>query len=169
LSNIKQQCDYEIVDIPRIQSKEEYSHFIYNDLNNYIDTDFVILVQWDGFILNPQAWTDEFLDYDYVGAPWAQHNHKVGNGGFSLRSKKLLTLTQKLNLNPYHPEDDRLCFEHRELLEKTHGIKYAPKKVASQFAVENEAYYGSFGWHGGGKPPGFEFWRKRVGYHKPRW
>lgn len=39
-------------------------------LDSYIETPHVLVVQYDGFILNPDAWTDEFLEYDYVGAPW---------------------------------------------------------------------------------------------------
>lgn len=40
------------------------------ELNKYIETDYVLIVQYDGFILNPKAWMDEFLEYDYIGAPW---------------------------------------------------------------------------------------------------
>jgi hypothetical protein len=40
-----------------------------------------------------------FLDYDYVGAPWA-FNHKVGNGGLSLRKKsKMLEILNKESIN----------------------------------------------------------------------
>ena len=31
------------------------------ELNNYIDTDFVLIVQHDGFIINPSSWNDDFL------------------------------------------------------------------------------------------------------------
>jgi hypothetical protein len=34
------------------------------------DTEFAILVHEDGFIVNPECWSDEFLKYDYIGAPW---------------------------------------------------------------------------------------------------
>ena len=33
-------------------------------------TPHVLLIQWDGFVVNPSAWSDEFLDFDYVGARW---------------------------------------------------------------------------------------------------
>ena len=74
-----------------IDSIEAYCKFIVKDLVKHIDTDFVLICQHDGFILNPKAWTDDFYLYDYIGAPWWHQDHKaVGNGGFSLRSKKLL-------------------------------------------------------------------------------
>ena len=35
----------------------------------------------------PEAWTDDFFNYDYIGATW--DDGVVGNGGFSWRSRKL--------------------------------------------------------------------------------
>jgi hypothetical protein len=57
----------------------------------------VLVAQWDGFVWQHRMWDPAFLDYDYIGAPWPAHltrgeqhrNHRVGNGGFSLRSRKL--------------------------------------------------------------------------------
>jgi hypothetical protein len=54
----------------KIDSIEAYSHFIVKELDAYVETEYVLVIQYDGFILNPEAWTDEFLKYDYVGAPW---------------------------------------------------------------------------------------------------
>ena len=76
--------------IDRIISPEKYQQFCINEMNNYFDTDYVLTFQSDGFILNPDAWTDEFFDYDYIGAPWGDNKYAVGNGGFSFRSKKLM-------------------------------------------------------------------------------
>ena len=47
----------------------QYSVFMLNNLNDHVDTSHVLTFQTDGFILNPQAWTDNFLKYDWVGAP----------------------------------------------------------------------------------------------------
>ena len=35
-------------------------------LASYIETDFVLIVQYDGFVLHAQAWDDDFLNYDYI-------------------------------------------------------------------------------------------------------
>ena len=58
-----------MVEISRIGSVAEYSRFVLKELGSYIRTDHVLLVQWDGFIINPQSWRPEFLEYDYIGAP----------------------------------------------------------------------------------------------------
>lgn len=160
-----------VVKIKAINSTEEYSNFIINDLWQYVDTSHVLLVQYDGFILNPEAWTDEYLDYDYIGAPWLVADWSVtnfsfpqelvgkfvvGNGGFSLRSKKMLLLTSKLSkagkIPKLHPEDVSLCVWHREILENE-GIKFASLYLAKRFSFESEdknnySWNGQFGFHG---------------------
>ena len=62
------------------------------ELHDHISTAHALCIQWDGYVLNAQAWDASFLDYDYIGSVWPQFGdgHRVGNGGFSLRSKRLL-------------------------------------------------------------------------------
>lgn len=160
-----------VIKIKSINSTEEYSNFVINDLWQYVNTSHVLLVQYDGFILNPEAWTDEYLDYDYIGAPWLVADWSVtnfsfpqelvgkfvvGNGGFSLRSKKILTLTSQLSktekITKLHPEDVSLCVWYREILENK-GIKFAPIELAKKFGFEaedknNYSWDGQFGFHG---------------------
>ncbi|MFA5777401.1 MAG: DUF5672 family protein [Parcubacteria group bacterium] len=163
--------DSNIVKINPIISTEEYSRFIIAELEKYVDTEYVLIFQYDGFILNPEKWTDEFLKYDYVGAPWLTADWSVknfgfpkellgkfivGNGGFSLRSKKFTSLCSRLAkeniFSNYHPEDVVLCVHSRKLLE-SNGIKFAPVNIAKQFSFEGEddesiAWDGQFGFHG---------------------
>jgi len=135
------------IPIPHIRSLKEYSEFMIWDLPIYrgLFENHILTVQHDGYIVNPAAWTDEFLQYDYIGAPW--YNGCVGNGGFSLRSQKLLyALTQVKVFDP-HPEDWRIGINYREELEG-HGVKYAPVSLAHKFSIENKPYVDSFGFHG---------------------
>jgi hypothetical protein len=115
-----------------------------------LHTSHVLIVQWDGFVLNPSAWTDEFLDFDYIGAPW---NHipepfSVGNGGFSLRSLRLLQALLAPAIVPSHPEDICICVTHRAALE-AQGLRFAPTELARRFAVEDDPLSDQvFGFHG---------------------
>ncbi|MEI7451631.1 MAG: DUF5672 family protein [Candidatus Falkowbacteria bacterium] len=160
-----------IVKIDPIKSTEEYSRFCIERLDEYVDTPHVLIVQYDGFILNSKAWNDEFLDYDYIGAPWlvADWSIKnfnfpsellgqwvVGNGGFSLRSKKLLSMISELfrdnKFEKYDPEDAAICVYYRQLLEDN-GIKFSPVDLAKKFCFEgqnikNYHWDGQFGFHG---------------------
>lgn len=52
--------DKRVIKIPKINSLDEYSLFIIKNLAKYIDTKYVLLIQYDGFILNPSSWTNKF-------------------------------------------------------------------------------------------------------------
>lgn len=132
----------------RVNSAVDYSNFVVNELPDHIDTDFALIIQWDGFIINPGAWTDEFLEYDYIGAPWPHLVPSVGNGGFSLRSRRLMRAARNLHMADTHPEDVRIAVDHGELLQKQYGIRFAPVDLAQRFSFENT--FGdqpSFGFH----------------------
>jgi hypothetical protein len=117
--------------------------------------------QWDSWIINPAAWRPEFLEYDYIGAPW-QHrlveehpDVAVGNGGFSLRSTALAHRCREFSRPRLVPEDHLICFNHRKELE-AEGFRFAPIDVASEFAFETIApeprapmpfgFHGAFNW-----------------------
>jgi hypothetical protein len=127
-------------------SLENYSRFIVKDLINHVQTSHVLVAQWDGYILNPDSWKPEWLDYDYIGAAW--HDGVIGNGGFSLRSRRLLeALQDPLFHAPFYPEDDRICRDWREQLEHDYKIKFSPPEVAAEFSIEGGRYFGQFGFH----------------------
>lgn len=138
----------EWVKCEEMKTQNEYSFFMVNKFPQHIDTDFVLIVQADGFIINPHKWTDIFLEYDYIGAPWPNEpqwgftgNTRVGNGGFCLRSKKLIELPVQLDFrnltmdfDTWH-EDAFYCIHNRNLLE-SNGCKFAPLEVAKHFSHE---------------------------------
>ncbi len=132
---------------------EQYNKFVVYELHKYIDTEFALIIQDDGFVTGPYQWRDEFLEYDYIGAPWPLPTDtfsyrdpfgnliRVGNGGFSLRSKKLLSLPTKLNLEwksyfGFFNEDGFFTCHNRHLFEKE-GCVFAPIEVAKYFSHES--------------------------------
>ena len=145
----------------------EYSKFFVEDLVNFIDTDYCISIQWDGGIINPERWFDSFFEYDYIGAPWPNVSYfvnRVGNGGFSFRSKKFLEVSSELTYDPRHPsyeyapEDWFLCVKNYGYLIQR-GIKIPEAKFACNFSLEHPVpeklyfrdivdSYSSFGFHG---------------------
>lgn len=141
----------EVVDVGPIASGAEYSRFVLRRLPALITTPFVLVTQWDGFVLDASAWRDEFLDHDYVGAVWtdAPVAGRVGNGGFSLRSRRLLDAGLDPRIECEHPEDLMLAHRYRTLLENDHGLRFAPPALARRFAYENEPpAQPTFGFHG---------------------
>lgn len=145
--------DYDNVIIGPLNSIQAYNKFIIFELSKYIDTDYVLIVQWDGYIVHNTAWNNDFLSYDYIGAVWPQHldAHRVGNGGFSLRSKKLLNAVHHSSFNFIDGmnEDDIICRVNRQFLEDRHGIRFADEQVANTFSYEQTDPIGAtFGFHG---------------------
>jgi hypothetical protein len=146
--------NFKIIEIPKI-TYEEWNRFIIKELYQYIDTSHYLYVDTDGFIINPNLWDNAFLEYDYIGAPWVYPNHimftncidqkikdreqdkinLVGNGGFTLRSKKLLELAKDYSDTRYNPEDVYLCTNNYDHF-ISNGIKYAPVVLANKFSQD---------------------------------
>ncbi len=126
------------VKIPPLKGLEGYSRFCIRDLHKYVDTKYCLLVQADGFVLNGNAWTDEFYHYDYGGACF-QPSDTVGNGGFSWRSKRLLKACSKLPEGQDHPEDSCISVRFRKDLEAA-GINFMPPELARKFSHEGRCW-----------------------------
>lgn len=145
-----------IVSIEKVKSAQEYNYFCIKKMADYFDTDFVLNIEWDGYVLDASKWSDDFLNYDYVGAPWEWYkdDYKIGNGGFSLRSKRLQEILKNDSfISKTLPEDEAIGRTYRKYLEEKYNIKYAPIEVARQFSQESaytrdRFWKGSFGWHG---------------------
>jgi len=141
------------VAIEPLKSMKAYTHFMLKEIDKLIKSPFVLVTQWDGYVTNPESWRAEFLEYDYIGAVWPWHadEMRVGNGGFSLRSKKLLDIMAqpRFELLSNYGEDELICRAYRPLLEQKHGIRFAPQAVAERFAYERGVpLRPTFGFHG---------------------
>jgi hypothetical protein len=154
LSSIKDD-DPRVVPIEEINNGLVYSMFYIKELWKYVDTPLALTFHSDAFILNPSAWEDEFLEYDYLGPPWQHPSSPLigGNGGFAIRSRRLLEYVGK-NYEKigghYEPEDLWVCETARAYLEKE-GMRFAPRELALRWGIEgNErgvVWNGQFGWH----------------------
>ena len=137
----------EVVVIPAINSIADYSRFMVQSLVDHVQSDFVLVIQYDGFIVNGRRWSAAFQKYDYIGAPWTRGD--VGNGGFSLRSRRLLEALRDPRVVDLVPEDVAICVTYRRALESEYGIRFAPAELASQFSFETlPPPVPTFGFHG---------------------
>jgi glycosyltransferase involved in cell wall biosynthesis len=164
LGRLKQAADRCTADIqfggvvllnPPLRSKEEYSQFIVREIHKHVKTSHMLIIQHDGYVVNWQAWDPNWLIYDYIGATWGyKDGMNVGNGGFSLRSLKLMQFVANVPRETVcHPEDHFIC---RTL--RPDGFKFAPEEVANRFSIEAHGaevafqgasrYSGQFGFHG---------------------
>jgi hypothetical protein len=157
-----------------------YSLFMMHGLYAYIETDYCLIVQDDGWVLNGKNFKPEYYDYDYIGAPshcafsdgqlylhfsWVEAEEPVKvvqNGGFSLRSKRFLEACNKhgimhLNSNEIHGwnEDAQLSCILKPVLQ-SYGYKYCPDEIAKYFSIE----YAGLGFH----EKNFDY-NKLLGHH----
>lgn len=133
---------------------QEYQMIMLKGMLEHVNTEHIIFQQWDAMAYDGTKWTDEFLQYDYIGAvwPWEPEFRNVGNGGFSLRSRKLMEATADSRITLIDNEDAVFCKHHRALLENEFGVKYAPTQLAKKFSHEiaegTFKYEPGFGFHG---------------------
>lgn len=138
---------------------DDYSQFVLYELYKFVESDYCLVVQGDGYVIDGSAWSETFLEFDYIGAPWPVKsdayidpfgkNQRVGNGGFSLRSRKLLQVPNhvkipwNVNTGSFYrhmnagslAEDGNICVHNRHIFEAA-GCKFAPLEVAVQFSKE---------------------------------
>ena len=162
--------------VMEVKNYNHYNYFVIYKLHEHINTSHCLLVQPDGFVLFPEKWENSWLDYDYIGAPWPWREQgfvtpfgehiAVGNGGFSLRSKKLTEVPTKVDvpfdvvaMNDFYKmfggvnwnEDGNICVHNRHIFEEQ-GCKFAPVEVAKDFSHESPLDINRgiipFGYHG---------------------
>jgi len=139
-----------LIDV-QVDTIEAYSRFMLRGLTPHVRTSHVLVVQWDGFVRDASRWDPTFLELDYIGAPWREPiaGQWVGNGGFSLRSRRLLDALLDPEVQITHPEDEAICVTNRELLGVRHGVRIATPEVARRFSYERvEPTAPTFGFHG---------------------
>lgn len=141
--------EFKCIVIPRFKSVEDYNYYIFKEVGKFINTSHLLIIQHDGYVINADAWSDEFMQYDYIGAPWTYTDGRnVGNGGFSLRSAWLHKVLQDDEFQFYSPEDEKICRYYRQTLELRYGLKFAPEAVAHKFSFEmHRPIQPTFGFH----------------------
>ena len=88
---------------------------------------------------------DEFIEWDYVGAPWWFQKYG-GNGGFSWRSVKAMKdICKAYSYTGKGQEDTYFC----NVMNQSKYFRLAPRKVCERFSVETVYKLGSFGYHFG--------------------
>mgnify|MGYP001594593551 CR=1 FL=1 len=142
-----------LIQLGSITDINSWNKAVIYDLPTYIESPFCLFIHHDGFVINPSCWNYDWLNYDYIGAPWPlpvdDYSYRDKNGqvqrvgnSVSLRSKRLLDLANKSNLewrgfHGFTNEDGFICVNYRHFYEEA-GMKFAPLEVAKYFSKEHE-------------------------------
>lgn len=124
-----------------IKSIEEYNKYLCSkEMWNRFDSEYVLIIQHDSAIL--RTGIEEFLGYDFIGAPIKHIPFPAMNGGFSLRKKSaMLNVIENI---PYTGgnEDMYFCNGLKQL-----GGNLPTFEVANKFSCETYFTLGSLGCH----------------------
>ncbi|MBE5835578.1 MAG: hypothetical protein E7309_13165 [Butyrivibrio sp.] len=142
----------------KLDNIDAFNYKMVYELGDHINTDFAMIVHADGYIVHPEMWREEFLDYDYIGSPWPMPKDgdtttyrdvngnicRVGNS-VGIRSKRLMDYPKKAGIpwegeeaygKMWFHEDGFICCKIKHILEKE-GMKIAPLEVAVYFGHEH--------------------------------
>lgn len=135
----------------KCDSIEKWNEKMIKELPMYINTSHALIIHQDGYVIHSELWKDEWLELDYIGAPWPlPQDHysyrdeqgelqRVGNS-VSLRSRKLMNLVATRPME-YHygnnNEDGQICCHNRKWLE-SQGCKFATFEQALDFGKEHD-------------------------------
>ncbi len=137
----------------KLDDIDKFNYKMTYELGSHIRTDYALIVHADGFVVNPDKWRDEFLDYDYIGAPWPlpqndyAYRDKKGNicrvgNSVSIRSKRLMDFPSEHHVkwekvyDDVYNEDVFLCCHIRNEMEE-YGLSWAPFETALFFGREH--------------------------------
>jgi len=132
-------ADRRVLHVPDWPNKLGWSRHFWQDVAPHMRTSHALCIQWDSWVVAPDMWRDEFLEYDFIGAPWWYRDGlNVGNGGFCLRSTRLMRFLRKHRAQ--FPcitdlDDDLLCRKYRPTLQSA-GFEWAPEGLALDFSFE---------------------------------
>lgn len=145
--------DVKIIMDKAIKTVDDWNYRIIYDLWKYVNTEFAFLFHADGYIIHPELWQKEWLELDYIGAPWPLPTddysyrdstntiQRMGNS-ISLRSRRLMEAPSLYDFEwkSYYGntnEDGFLCVHNRQRLEEL-GMKFATFEQALKFGKEHE-------------------------------
>ena len=137
----------------KIDSVDYWNKAIVYDLWKYFDTAHCFLFHADWYTINPDLWNPEWLELDFIGAPWPlptddySYRDPFGNiqgvgNSVGLRSRFLQKLPTDLNLEwkSYYGntnEDGFFSVHNRHIFEQ-HGCRFATFEQALLFGKEHE-------------------------------
>ncbi len=143
--------EVKFIQLSSITDISSWNKAIIYELPKYIETSHCLLVHNDGFIVRPELFNPEWLQLDFIGAPFPLPQddfsyrdeegeiQRVGNS-VSLRSKRLMDRVAQFEWKSYYGNDNEDGFfsvHHRKELERE-GFKFATLEQAVHFSKEHE-------------------------------
>jgi Protein of unknown function (DUF5672) len=113
-------------------TKKQYNDLLMtSDFWKKIKGEKILIFQTDSVLLRHGI--DEFLEYDYVGAPWrkSKEGQFIGNGGLSLRTKEVM-----INICDNYKETEHI-WEDIYFIKHLKGQGVPDIEIAKRFSMED--------------------------------
>lgn len=122
-------------------STDDYSRLLTSPAFwRFLNADHVLIFQTDSVLCSLSPWSvHDFLQYDYVGAPWqvSYEGVNIGNGGLSLRKvDTMLHITRTFACNDSEHEDLYFSRALKQMQDAGQRVALPSVAVASNFAYE---------------------------------
>lgn len=129
-----------------INSMRDYNKLMLSKrLWRNLNAERVLVFQHDSIILKPGI--EEFLEWDYIGAPW-KFQDWGGNGGLSIRNPKtMMEIIDKGNWDGQLNEDVFISNEMYKSRGTYFQMNLAPREECEKFSVESVYKLGTLGAH----------------------
>jgi hypothetical protein len=118
----------------------EAMRFQVKELGSHFSTKYVMFCETDGYPINFDLWSYDFMKFDYIGAVWNKdwnllNGGRVGNMGCSIISKRFIDWISVQEYN-WMPGDVFIC-QHLKPKAEAEGFTYADVETALRFSFEN--------------------------------
>ena len=117
-------------------TEANWNVFVKDHLFRHTDAEHVMTIHDDGFALHAEHWDERYLDFDYIGAPWPDWAHtptRVGNGGFSIRSRLAGVAEPRSRAHFTPASEDLFCCVENIGHFTGHGCRVAPLELCGSF------------------------------------
>ncbi|KAH8816960.1 hypothetical protein F5884DRAFT_241150 [Xylogone sp. PMI_703] len=134
----------------QVTDRENVSQ-MFTDIHLYRDimapAEHVLVFQPDAiFCTNSEQSLNDYLDWDWIGAPWGAGIQWGGNGGLSLRKiSRILQVLEKESRTAGHPELEDLWLTNR--MKDLDGAKMPNATISKHFSVESVWDESPMGYH----------------------
>ncbi len=125
---------------PLTDINKDYGDIMVRGMWPFLNSEYMILINWDTLLRDQNLWSAEFFQYDYIGSMWpwqAPHNDNPDHCGISWRSERLLqamrypAVESVTDAVPYH-----ISHQIEQMMRTKFQIRMAEQDMNRRFVHE---------------------------------
>ena len=125
---------------PLLDENRDYGDILVRGMWPYINSDYMILINWDTLLRDQTRWSQDFFEYDYIGSMWpwqAPHSDNTDHCGVSWRSKRLLEAMRYPAVEAITDDTAHfVSYQTEKIMVDKFGIKFSNDEMDHRFVLE---------------------------------